>query len=105
MAFSHPSPARVDAKRKFVQVGAIMAREGSGVGEGEGTDTGRRGPFGMGVVNALLLGLAALVIVIGYVLLDHGSVTAAPVLLALGYAVLIPAGLLYGYRSAGGDET
>lgn len=82
-----------------------MARQPSGIEEGGGRGAGRRGPAGMGVINALLLGLAVLVIVIGYVLLDHGSVTAAPVLLALGYAVLIPAGLLYGYGSAGGEES
>ncbi len=69
--------------------------------EGE-TGKGRRlGPLGLGLVNALLLAAAAVVIVIGYVLLDHGSITAAPVLLSIGYVVLIPAGLLVGYRRTG----
>lgn len=47
-----------------------------------------------GVRNAVLgvLGLAALVG--GYVLLAQGSITAAPLLLVLGYAIIIPAAIL-----------
>jgi hypothetical protein len=37
-------------------------------------------------------------IVSGYVLLDRGSITAAPILLVFGYVVLIPAALLVGLR-------
>ena len=40
--------------------------------------------------------LAVLAIVWGYVLLNRGSVTAAPLLLTLGYMVLLPLGLLFG---------
>lgn len=58
--------------------------------------------FGFGMVNLILLAAALAVIVVGYVLLDRGSVTAAPVLLVLGYVVLIPAGLLIGSRRSGG---
>lgn len=54
--------------------------------------------FGLGPVNWALLGAAAVVIVVGYVLLDRGSVTAAPLLLTLGYVVLVPGGLLWGYQ-------
>lgn len=45
-------------------------------------------------INALLLvaGLAA--IVVGYVLLAAGSTVGAPLLLVLGYAVLIPLGII-----------
>jgi hypothetical protein len=71
---------------------------------GSGERDGGRSPAGMRLVNALLLGGAAVVIILGYVLLDRGSITAAPLLLVLGYAVLIPAGLLVGYRRAGGRE-
>lgn len=64
--------------------------------------TGRAGDdaswFGLGPVNWALLGAAAVVIAVGYVLLDRGSVTAAPLLLTLGYVVLVPGGLLWGYR-------
>jgi hypothetical protein len=82
-----------------------MTKDESKVESGGSMRAGGRGPAGMGLVNALLLGGAAVVIVVGYVLLDHGSITAAPILLALGYAVLIPAGLLVGYRRAGGDDS
>ena len=40
----------------------------------------------------LLLGLIS--IVAGYVLLDGGSIVAAPLLLVLGYVVLIPIGII-----------
>jgi len=52
--------------------------------------------FGFRFVNAVLLFLGVGAIATGYVLLSHGSVTAAPLLLVLGYAGLIPAGLLVG---------
>lgn len=45
-------------------------------------------------VNAIWLGAAALSIVVGYVLLAQGSMTIAPVLLVLGYCVLIPIGIV-----------
>lgn len=57
--------------------------------------------FGLGPANWALLAAALVVIVVGYVLLDRGSVTAAPLLLTLGYVVLIPTGLLLGYRQRG----
>jgi hypothetical protein len=50
-------------------------------------------------VALLVGGLAA--IILGYVLLSTGSVVAAPLLLFFGYAVLIPAGLLVGFRGRG----
>jgi hypothetical protein len=46
------------------------------------------------MVNALLLGLGLLAIAVGYILLARGSVVAAPLLLVLGYAVLIPLGII-----------
>lgn len=68
-------------------------------------DEARPGPFGLQPVNVALLvaGLAA--IVLGYILLDNGSTVAAPLLLMLGYAVLVPAGLLVGLRSAGNSRS
>jgi len=50
-------------------------------------------PFGK--KNYILFGLALIVIVIGYVLLGEGSMTLSPVLLTLGYCVLIPAAILW----------
>ncbi len=49
-------------------------------------------PFGR--KNYFIFGLAALVILAGYVFLSHGSITLAPILLLLGYLVLIPIGIL-----------
>jgi hypothetical protein len=45
-------------------------------------------------VNAVLLALGLACIVVGYVLLARGSIVAAPLLLVLGYAVLIPLGII-----------
>lgn len=73
----------------------------SGERKGRKTDGGGSGWFGLGPANWTLLGAALVVIVVGYVLLDRGSVTAAPMLLTLGYVVLIPGGLLLGYRQRG----
>jgi len=67
-----------------------------------GRDTangGGRAPFfGLRSLNVALLvgGLGA--IALGYVLLSRGSTVAAPLLLVLGYAVLVPAALLVGLR-------
>ncbi len=44
--------------------------------------------------NYIIFGLAALVIVAGYIALSRGSITLAPILLLLGYLVLIPWGIL-----------
>ncbi len=54
--------------------------------------------------NVALLLIAAVVILFGYILLDGGSVVLAPLLLVAGYVVLIPAGLLLGFRGEKGDR-
>jgi hypothetical protein len=46
------------------------------------------------LVNWILLGSGIVSIVIGYVLLAAGSTVAAPLLLVLGYVVLIPLGII-----------
>jgi len=57
--------------------------------------------FAFGPANYAVFALALLAILAGYMTLDHGSVTAAPVLLIFGYAVLLPLGLLLGWRRLG----
>ncbi len=47
-----------------------------------------------GVVNAALFVGAAVVLAAGYLLLARGSTTAAPILLVVGYCVLLPLGLI-----------
>lgn len=49
-------------------------------------------PFGR--KNYILFGLAAIVILAGYIALSRGSITMAPILLLTGYLVLIPWGIL-----------
>ena len=49
-------------------------------------------PFGL--KNYILFGVAIIVIVIGYFLLGSGSMTMAPILLVLGYCVLIPVSIM-----------
>lgn len=44
--------------------------------------------------NYILLAAGMLAIVMGYVLLAGGDTVAAPLLLVLGYAVLIPLGII-----------
>ncbi|MBI4541635.1 MAG: hypothetical protein HY705_01240 [Gemmatimonadetes bacterium] len=47
-----------------------------------------------GLANATLLAGAAWALATGYVLLARGSTTAAPLLLVVGYCVLLPLGLI-----------
>lgn len=54
--------------------------------------------FCFGPANYALLAAGLAAIVLGYVLLDGGSVTAAPLLMMLGYAVLLPVGIVLGWR-------
>ncbi|MBI4365067.1 MAG: hypothetical protein HY568_06535 [Candidatus Latescibacteria bacterium] len=49
-------------------------------------------PFGRR--NYLLFAVAAVVILAGYIALSRGSITLAPILLLVGYLVLIPWGIL-----------
>ena len=60
--------------------------------------------FAWGLANSVLLGLALVALVAGYVSLSKGSTTLAPVLLVAGYCVLVPASLLYRGRSQGSGE-
>lgn len=45
-------------------------------------------------INLVLLAAALAIIALGYVMLSNGSNVAAPLLLVLGYAVLIPAAII-----------
>lgn len=59
-------------------------------------------PFGR--TNYLLMGLALVSIIVGYILLGSGSITMAPILLVLGYCVLFPAGIIFGGRKDAVEE-
>lgn len=56
-------------------------------------DTGHfEWPFG--TINYVFFGLGLLVIILGYISLSSGSITLAPILLVLGYCVIIPISIL-----------
>jgi hypothetical protein len=48
----------------------------------------------LGPGNYLLMGLGLVAIVLGFILLALKDITVSPILLVLGYCILIPAGLL-----------
>ena len=49
----------------------------------------------LGKVNFLLLILAAVLLIVGYVIMSLNDITISPILLLLVYAFLIPFALLY----------
>ncbi|MBI4408632.1 MAG: hypothetical protein HY561_02915 [Gemmatimonadetes bacterium] len=53
-----------------------------------------RGSLRFSPINAVLLVLGLLAVAAGYQLLARGSTVAAPLLLVLGYVVLIPLGII-----------
>jgi hypothetical protein len=53
-----------------------------------------KGAFAFTRANHLTLFIGLVVIVIGYITLRMGSITLAPLLLVLGYCVIIPIGIL-----------
>jgi drug/metabolite transporter (DMT)-like permease len=60
--------------------------------------------FSWSGINTVVLGLGIAVLVAGYVTLSRGSISLAPVLLVLGYCVLIPASLLIRARKQNPGE-
>ncbi len=78
---------------------ARQGKSGDAPGTRRGRETGGRGsgPPATGLpfrpLNAVVGGAALVVVVAGYVLLGQGSITAAPILLVLGYVILFPIAL------------
>lgn len=60
--------------------------------------------FDWGLPNSLVLGAGVALLAVGYVALSRGSTTLAPVLLVLGYCVLIPTALLIRAKSGASGE-
>jgi len=54
----------------------------------------REGALRFGPVNWVLLTAGLVIVVAGFVALGQGSTVAAPLLLVLGYAVVIPLGII-----------
>jgi len=51
--------------------------------------------------NYLILGAGLLFIVIGFIFLAFGDITISPILLVLGYCVVIPLGILFPKKKEG----
>ena len=49
-------------------------------------------PFGK--KNYIVFGLALVTIILGYIALGKGSITLAPILLVVGYCILVPVALI-----------
>lgn len=54
----------------------------------------KEGGIRFGKANYLLLSLGILSIALGYLTLSKGSITLAPILLVVGYCILIPFGIV-----------
>ena len=54
----------------------------------------REGSLAMGSRNVLMLFVGVIIIVLGYFLLGRGSITAATLLLVLGYCVVVPLSII-----------
>lgn len=55
---------------------------------------GERGSLKFSAINGVLIAAGLASIVLGYALLAGGSIVGAPLLLVLGYGVLIPLGII-----------
>jgi len=55
--------------------------------------------------NWTWMGIGLLVIIIGYIALSQGSITLAPILLVLGYCVIIPIAILLGEKKKKEEKT
>jgi len=55
---------------------------------------------GLSSLNIKLLVLSFLIIVAGFIFLSRGSITLAPILLVLGYCVMVPVAIIYKPKSA-----
>lgn len=78
--------ARPAEKRRAAPPKPAPRRRAAAVSEGA--------RIAFGPINYALFAAAVVAIVAGYVLLSRGSITLAPILLILGYIVLLPAGIL-----------
>lgn len=62
------------------------------------------GDLSFGPRNYVVFAGALISIALGFLLLSRGSITAAPLLLVLGYCVLVPYGLATGQRADSSGE-
>lgn len=88
--------ARRHEKKKKKRGGKEARRASSGSPDTSGGGGPREAPQALrfSAVNGALGVAGLLTVVLGYVLLAGGSITAAPLLLVLGYAVLLPLAII-----------
>ena len=58
------------------------------------TGEGIKAPLRFSAINGILAAAGILTVVLGYFLLSQGSITAAPLLLVLGYVFLLPLAII-----------
>jgi hypothetical protein len=58
------------------------------------TGEGGKAPLRFSAINGILGVAGILTVALGYFLLSQGSITAAPLLLVLGYVVLLPLAII-----------
>jgi hypothetical protein len=58
------------------------------------TEGGSKAPLQFSAINGILGISGVLTVALGYFLLSQGSITAAPLLLVLGYVVLLPLAII-----------
>lgn len=54
--------------------------------------------------NYIILGIGVLFIIVGFLFLGFGDITISPILLVLGYCVIIPLGILFPDRKGKREE-
>jgi hypothetical protein len=91
------------AKRTPVRDRSIGEKAPVTKGQKSSVEAIKGGDLNFGARNYTALGAALTCILLGFLLLSRGSITAAPVLLVLGYCVLIPYGLATGKTSTPGE--
>lgn len=58
------------------------------------TEGNSKAPLRFSTINGVLAGAGILTVALGFLLLSKGSITAAPLLLVLGYVILLPLAII-----------
>ena len=93
----------LDISENFVILGVVMAQKGkktpaADAGSGK-ADVGL--PFGR--TNMILFAFGLLSVILGFITLASGSETMAPILLVLGYCVIIPVSIIWKDKGKRGE--
>jgi uncharacterized membrane protein HdeD (DUF308 family) len=68
---------------------------------GESASQRSAGSLELGSRNVIMLVAGIVIITLGYFLLGHGSITAAPLLLVVGYCVVVPLSIILWVKRPG----